>query len=94
LLKHGLPQGRPLESRTRRLRIELPPDAPVIGQTLRELHLPESCIITAIFRQNQIVIPRGDTRLAAGDRLEVLVDSADAEHVEQLLTQPRSDPTV
>ncbi len=90
MLRHGPDRRSPDAPLTRRLHIELPPQAAAVGLTLRELHLPDSCIITAIFRQGRIVIPRGDTVLAAGDRLEVLVAAAEAAQVQQRLTRSRA----
>ena len=56
------------------------PASLVVGKTLRELHLPVECIVAAVMRENELVIPRGDTVLLAGD--EVLAIS----HASQVKT--------
>ena len=49
--------------------ITLPPDYPLSGARLRELDLPEESIIVSISRDDQMLIPRGNTQLLAGDRI-------------------------
>jgi trk system potassium uptake protein TrkA len=44
----------------------------VVGKSLREIQLPEECVLTAIIRENTIVIPRGGTVLNAGDDILAL----------------------
>jgi len=34
---------------------------PIVGRPLAELGIPEGSLITAIVRDNQVIIPRGDT---------------------------------
>jgi len=45
------------------------PDSPVVGKTLREVDLPADALITVVIRDGEPVIPRGFTRLDAGDRV-------------------------
>jgi CIC family chloride channel protein len=44
-----------------------------VGKTLQELDLPPQCLIASIRRGGRVVIPRGDTRLEAGDMIIALV---------------------
>lgn len=48
----------------------------LIGVTLRELDMPEGSLVAVIHRADRVVVPRGDTRLEAGDRLTVIGDAA------------------
>lgn len=52
--------------------LTLPADADAIGRKLSELHLPKSAHIMAIISEGEIVVPRGDTELHAGDDLLIL----------------------
>jgi len=46
-----------------------------VGETLKDLDLPPECLIVSIERGNRVVIPKGDTRLAAHDRIVALAPS-------------------
>jgi CIC family chloride channel protein len=50
-----------------------------VGRSLEELSLPPGCLVASIRRGDRVVVPHGDTRLAAGDEI-VAVMSHDGEH--------------
>jgi trk system potassium uptake protein len=54
--------------------LTLTADADAVGKTLAQLNLPKASHIMAIISEGEIVVPRGDTVLNAGD--EVLILSA------------------
>jgi len=54
------------------------PTSSVVGKTLRDLRLPVECVLVAVIRNTELLIPRGDTVLLADD--EVLAIT----HVSQL----------
>lgn len=43
------------------------------GKTLSEVSLPEDCLIVAIVRGNEEILPRGQTKIMMGDLLHVMV---------------------
>ena len=43
------------------IELHVTPDMPIVGRPLAELGIPEGSLITAIVRDNQVIIPRGDT---------------------------------
>jgi len=45
------------------------PSAKVCGKALRDLHLPGNSLVGYILRDGSPLVPRGDTVLAAGDRI-------------------------
>lgn len=45
------------------------PKSSVVGQSLRDLNLPIECVIFAVIRHKELVIPRGDTVLEASDEI-------------------------
>jgi cell volume regulation protein A len=49
------------------------PASAVADEHLRDLGLPDGCVVTLILRGNQLVAPRGDTQLRIGDHVCVLV---------------------
>jgi len=45
------------------------PRSSVVGKSLRDLSLPSECVIFAVIRKSELVIPRGDTVLEANDEI-------------------------
>jgi trk system potassium uptake protein TrkA len=43
--------------------------SPVVGRTLAEVTLPPDCVLSAIARGDQVVVPTGQTRIEAGDEV-------------------------
>jgi mannitol/fructose-specific phosphotransferase system IIA component (Ntr-type) len=48
----------------------------LVGQAIRDLDLPEGCLLAAIRRGDETIIPRGRTVLVGGDRLMVIGSEA------------------
>ena len=51
------------------LDVTVPENARVIGQRIREVQLPKECLIAAIIRHNQFVVPHGETSIQKDDRV-------------------------
>lgn len=64
-------------------------DAPVVGQALKDIALPESCVIVAVLRSGEVVVPRGHTVLQVGDEVLALTDRPGAEVLAALLESPQ-----
>jgi trk system potassium uptake protein TrkA len=60
--------------RVRVAQVPISPNAPAVDKKLWELSLPKEVIIGCVLRGDQSMIPRGDTRILAGDVL-VLISS-------------------
>jgi trk system potassium uptake protein TrkA len=63
---------------------KIPADAWAIGMEIRELDLPENCVIAAIIRQGKIVVPHGFSTLEAGDEVLAVTDHEGARQLELL----------
>jgi trk system potassium uptake protein TrkA len=50
-------------------------DSPIVGKTLKEVSIPDGSTIAAIYRDDSLIIPRGNTVVKAGDKLTVLAKS-------------------
>jgi Trk K+ transport system NAD-binding subunit len=51
------------------LDVNVPENALVASQEIRNLEIPRECLIAAIIRDNKFVVPRGKTRIEVGDRI-------------------------
>jgi trk system potassium uptake protein TrkA len=50
----------------------LKPKAPAVDKPIKELKLPTDSILATIVRENQIIFPKGETKLQAGDSIIAL----------------------
>jgi cell volume regulation protein A len=60
-------------------------DDAVVGRLVRELGLPRDALLSVIVRGSEAILPRGSTRVEAGDRLHVMVRSEVAARMAELL---------
>lgn len=63
---------------------KIPPGAPALGVAIKDLALPDSCVIAAIIRQGEIVVPRGITTFEIGDEVLAVTDDAGAAELAKL----------
>lgn len=74
------------EGRIHIVEIRVPKDAKTIGKRLWELNFPKEIIIGCVLRGDQSLIPRGDTRLLAGDNLLIIAsDKGKIQQVKELM---------
>lgn len=75
---------------------KIPPGAPAIGVPIRDLGLPDQCVIAAIIRKGEVIVPRGVIPLEADDEVLAVTDEDGAEKLADLFTptttvQPKND---
>jgi len=56
----------------------------LVGSTLRDMDIPDGIIIGAIVRDQEVILPRGDTVIEAGDRVIIFALSEMVKHVEKM----------
>jgi trk system potassium uptake protein TrkA len=61
------------------------PHAAAAGKTVQELRLPKECVLAAILRGGQLLIPRGDVVLLPADEVLAVVHAEDAPQLAALL---------
>jgi trk system potassium uptake protein TrkA len=54
------------------VRVDLPDDSPVINKQIQEVSLPENAVLVSILRGEEVIIPKGNTILKAGDDIIAL----------------------
>jgi len=68
--------------------IDLPGPKGAPGPRLRDLRLPEGAIITLITRGDEVVLPKGETRLQGWDQVTVLAHAPDEDRIRAKLIEP------
>ena len=56
--------------------VAIPPQSPVVGRRVSQVHLPQDCLIVSVRRGRKLHIAHGYTILQAGDQVTVLTDDA------------------
>ena len=69
------------------------PTSTAVGRAIRDLDLPPNAIIAAIVRNGDMIIPRGQVELAAGDEVLAIVDEAAADYLAEFLGPARPNPS-
>ncbi|MBV5337184.1 MAG: NAD-binding protein [Deltaproteobacteria bacterium] len=67
---------------------KVPPGAKAIGVQIKDLGLPDTCIIAAIIRHGQITLPRGTSTFEEGDEVLAVTDAEGAKELARLLEPP------
>jgi trk system potassium uptake protein TrkA len=52
--------------------IVLSEDSPAVGRKLKDLDLPQGCLIVTVLRDGEAIIPAGSTALRSGDRTSLV----------------------
>ena len=61
------------------------------GHRLSEVALPENAIMVAVRHDGATLIPRGNTRLLAGDRVTVIAGATAVDRLQEMFRRPGSD---
>jgi trk system potassium uptake protein TrkA len=69
---------------------KVPSGAKAIGVALKDLGLPDECVIAAIIRGGKITLPRGDTTFQKDDEVLAVTDSNGASKLAALLAPARN----
>lgn len=64
--------------------------SPASGKTIKELKIPKGCVIAAIIRHDELILPRGDTLFLEGDEVLAVVDEEGSLSLEKLLSLPQT----
>ena len=77
------------EGKAEAIEFSISPDAAVRDKSLRELH-SETWIVAAVLREGRLIVPHGDTRLRAGDRVTIVGAAADYSRIVRTFTAGES----
>jgi CPA1 family monovalent cation:H+ antiporter len=73
------------EARTQFLEVTLPEESQAVGKTIAELSIPRTAVLVSIQRDDEVIIPRGDTVLHVGDVITTLCERDTLTTVRNLL---------
>jgi trk system potassium uptake protein TrkA len=59
-----------------------------VGVALKDLGLPEECVVAGIIRHGKLILPRGATVLEEGDEVLAVTDAEGAHQLSHLLEPP------
>jgi trk system potassium uptake protein TrkA len=68
------------------------PTSAAAGKAVRDLNLPAECILAAVIRKGQLLIPRGDTVLQPADEVLAVVHSSHMAQLAALLGRKENEP--
>lgn len=66
--------------------VYIPEDSPIKDKKLWEIDLPNEVVVGCILRQDQAIIPKGNTRIAANDTLVVIAGNGQEMEAIEILT--------
>lgn len=66
--------------------VQIPDTSPITGKKLWEIDLPKEVVVGCVLRRDQAIIPRGDTRISAGDTLVIIAGNGQELAAIQVLT--------
>lgn len=58
----------------------------VLGVSIKDLGLPDQCVIAAIIRQGKVIVPRGSMPFEEGDEILAITDAEGAKELSRILT--------
>jgi len=64
----------------------IPDGAEPVGVAIKNLILPDQCIIAAIIRRGEMIVPRGNTILEASDEVLAVTDAEGAQQLSELFS--------
>jgi hypothetical protein len=77
------------EMRTQFLELNLPDDSSVVGKSIAELSIPRNAVLVSIQRDDETIIPRGDTILNCGDVITILCERDTISAIKHLFLHPQ-----
>jgi len=70
---------------------KIPPGAKAVGIAIKDLALPDQCVIAAIIRKGKMVMPRGLTTFEAGDEVMAITDRPGAAQLAALFASSQNN---
>ena len=72
------------------IEVVVPPKAKAAGIPIKDLSLPDQCVIIAVIRKGNMIVPRGATIIEVGDEVLAISDDIGQEQLGELFTSQNS----
>lgn len=69
--------------------IVVPENAKLDGKSLKEIELPPSSLIISILRNEELIIPQGDTEIFSGDEVVAVCDGHSQKHLMKIFSEKK-----
>lgn len=66
----------------------IPPGARAVGVAVKDLALPRECVIAAVYRDSEMLLPAGNTTFKAGDEVVAITDRPGQDQLAALFSPP------
>lgn len=66
--------------------VVVPPGAKAAGAAIKDIPIPDQCVIAAIIRKGSMVVPHGATTIEVGDEVLAITDNEGGEQLAELFT--------
>jgi len=76
-----------LEDRVEIVEAEVAPRSPLTAGPLSELKIPRGVLVAALYRGDQLLVPRGSDRAEAGDRVLLITTTDDEPKLARFLRE-------
>ena len=70
----------------------VPEEAQVVGQKIQDINIPEQCVVAAVLRDGQFVVPRGETEIRAGDEVVFVGPNEAIQTAHDIFSETAPDP--
>ena len=70
---------------------KLPPGSKALGTQLKDLPIPDTCVIAAVIRHGAVVTPRGNLMFETGDEVLAVVDNRSKESLRALFSSEEAE---
>jgi trk system potassium uptake protein TrkA len=64
---------------------KIPAKAKVLGIAIKDMQLPDHCVIAAIIRKGEILVPTGKSTFEVGDEVLAVTDRNGAEQLARMI---------
>jgi trk system potassium uptake protein TrkA len=72
------------EGKVRMTEFAISPESRLVGKHMQDLRLADCCIVSAVFRENKVIIPHGDDLIRANDHMVVVGKPEAMENLESV----------